>query len=132
MSIIAQSSGTIPVAPGASTVTIAGSFGSSYQVAVTPSWQADYSITNKTEGNFVVTFSAPAPPAGGLLDWIVLVTAIAVLPNIQTGVIVATGSGSLATLGQTGGAGPQSSAQTGWVRFQDGQGVNHFQPDFSP
>jgi hypothetical protein len=79
MSII---TGTQAVTAAAVAVTVTGAFGTGYQVSVSPSWVTAFSVTGETATQFVVTFSVPAPAAGGSIDWAVFGT----LPSGGAGV----------------------------------------------
>src|SRR3990167_2987981 len=66
--------GTTAVLANAVAITISGTFAASYQVgSLTTDWMTECMVSSKTPNSFVVTFSTPAPAAGGNIDWIVVI-----------------------------------------------------------
>lgn len=63
---------SISVPPGATSITISGSFSASYQVFVSANWPTELPIINKTPGSFDVDpFTMPAP-LGAAIDYFVV------------------------------------------------------------
>jgi hypothetical protein len=68
-----QKGGSITVPGGANSATVAlpaQAPGTNYQVSIAPNWNTDFWVSGKTQSQFVVYFSIPAPPDNtGGLDW---------------------------------------------------------------
>src|SRR5574341_2499611 len=62
-------SGTITVPAGQDFIVVAGTFPSSYEVSIAPSWVSAYGVPLKTAASFRVDFAVTSP--GGTLDSLV-------------------------------------------------------------
>ena len=74
----AISGASAAVSAGATSLAVvtAAALPSAYQVTVEASWLTGFSVTGKTALGFTITFTVPAPPGGGTVDWIAFGPAI--------------------------------------------------------